>query len=94
MKLNDLRLGLEKLQGTKYDNLEVIVETSPGTTPICALVVVDNPTKYRYTHIRFASDLASLVQDLLLNYPLSEEDLPHCVIPIAGFSTIDLVNLL
>lgn len=92
MQVKTLRQELSKLQSSVYENLEVFIGDSVRSEVVAAVVLIDDPNNYRYTHVRFADSLEQLINDILSNYNLNIDDLPQKVIPIAGFSELDLLK--
>lgn len=92
MQVKTLSQELSKLQSSAYENLEVFIGDSVKSEVVAAIVLIDAPNNYRYTHVRFADSLEQLINDILNNYNLNIDDLPQKVIPIAGFSNIDLIK--
>ena len=92
MQVKTLSQELLKLQDSVYGNLDVLIGDSVESTIVAAVVVIDDPNNYRYTHVRFADSLDQLIRDILNNYKLTLDDLPQKVIPIAGFSQLDLIK--
>ena len=92
MQVKTLSQELLKLQDSVYGNLDVFMGDSVGSEMVAAVVIIDEPNNYRYTHVRLAESLDQLIQDILNNYKLTLDDLPQKVIPIAGFSQLDLIK--
>lgn len=92
MQVKTLSQELSKLQDSVYGNLDVFIGDSVESEIVAAVVVIDDPNNYRYTHIRLAESLGQLIQDILNNYKITLDDLPQKVIPIVGFSKTDLIK--
>jgi hypothetical protein len=92
LKLKDL---LEKApQLASLSELPILVGDAPFPEVVVAYITLEKQTNYRMNHIRFTESLEELVSELKYFYDMSDEDVLNSVVPIAGFTTIDLVQFL
>lgn len=74
--------------------LPIIVGDEPFPEVVVAYVTLKKPTNYRLDHIRVAENLEKLVYELKYFYDMTDEDVLDSVVPVAGFTTTDLVEFL
>ena len=92
LKLKDL---LEKATSLpSLHQLPILVGDESFPEVVVACIILEKPTKYRIDHIRVSESLGKLVSDLKYFYDMSDDDIIKSVVPIAGFTTIDLVQFL
>lgn len=84
--------GLNKLNENQKNKLLVIIGDSPKPEVVVAYVLVAKPSPYRDSHIRISEDLDALVSELRYAYDMTEDDILSSVVPLAGFSVIDLAE--
>ena len=92
LNANNILEGLNKLNESQKNKLPVIVGDSPKPNVVVAYVLVTKPSPYRDNHIRISEDLDALVSELRYDYDMTEDDILNSVIPLAGFSVIDLAE--
>ena len=93
LKLKDLLEKLSKFS-TAEKELPIILGEAPFPETVVAYIRLKKPTNYRVDHVRVAESLEKLIYELRYFYDLSDDDVLDAVIPIAGFTTIDLVQFL
>ena len=92
LKLKDL---LEKaVRLATLTELPILIGDEPFPEVVVAYITLEKPTNYRMNHIRVAENLEKLIYELKYFYDLSDEGILNSVVPIAGFTTIDLVQFL
>ena len=89
---NNILEGLNKLNENQKNKLPVIIGDSPKSNVVVAYVLVTKPSPYRDSHIRISEDLDALVSELRYTYDMTENDILNSVMPLAGFSVIDLAE--
>lgn len=92
LNANNILEGLNKLNESQKNKLPVIVGDSPKPNVVVAYILVAKPSPYRDNHIRISEDLDALVSELRYDYDMTEDDILNSVIPLAGFSVIDLAE--
>ncbi len=89
---NNILEGLNKLNENQKNKLPVIIGDGPKPNVVVAYVLVAKPSPYRDSHIRISEDLDALVSELRYAYDMTEDDILNSVVPLAGFSVIDLAE--
>ena len=92
LKVNNILEGLNKLNEDQKNKLPVIVGDRPKPNVVVAYILVAKPSPYRDNHIRIAEDLDELISELRYYYDMTEDDILNSVVPLAGFSVIDLAE--
>ena len=92
LKLKDLLENAARL--VTLNELPILIGDEPFPEVVVAYITLEKPTNYRMNHIRVAENLGELVSELKYFYDMSDEDVLNSVVPIAGFTTIDLVQFL
>lgn len=92
LNANNILEGLNKLNENQKNKLPIIVGDSPKPNVVVAYVLVAKPSPYRDNHIRISEDLDALISELRYAYDMTEDDILNSVIPLAGFSVIDLAE--
>ena len=92
LKLKDLLEKTTKLES--LSKLPIIIGDEPFPEVVVAYVTLKKPTNYRLDHIRFAESLEKLVYELKYFYDMTDDDVLDSVVPVAGFTTTDLVEFL
>ena len=92
LKLKDLLEKAARL--ATLTELPILIGDEPFPEVVVAYIILEKPTNYRMNHIRFAENLEKLVSELRYFYDMSDEDVLNSIVPIAGFTTIDLVQFL
>ena len=94
MKMIKLLNDLNKLKGTKYENLPVKLESANNdNVEIAAIVLIDKPNKYTFSHICFCDSLQYFLYGIRLNYNINENNITDRVIPISGFTFDDILKI-